>query len=173
MFFLAVLTFVLSLAFSLAIIVPLTGILVRFRANYNPKGLQLDAEGVVQPPHTGPIVSFLGMFKRVYMLEVRSYHFWLKCCSRLMHRDGLDCTRVSVSDIHGWDVSDHEILNHDYIVPTFLSTMVIIIVMLLTLGSLRSRHGLYNPPDTGVLGTLFYAIFMMLISLPVYIITYR
>jgi hypothetical protein len=75
MFFLAVLTFVLSLAFSLALIVPLTGILVRFRANYNPKGLQLDAEGVVQPPHTGPIVSFLGMFKRVYMLEVCASHF--------------------------------------------------------------------------------------------------
>jgi len=35
----------ISLGISLAIIVPLTGALVRFRANYNPKGLQLDAEG--------------------------------------------------------------------------------------------------------------------------------
>lgn len=65
-----ILTFVASLAVSLLIIVPLTGILVRFRANYNPKGLRLDSEGVVQPPHTGPVVSFLGMFLRVYRIEV-------------------------------------------------------------------------------------------------------
>jgi len=70
MLIVVVLTFVASVAISLLIIVPLTGILVRFRANYNPKGLQLDAEGVVQPPHTGPKVSFLGMFKRVYKIEV-------------------------------------------------------------------------------------------------------
>jgi len=136
MIFFAIVTFVCSLALSLAVIVPLTGVLVRFRANYNPKGLQLDSEGVVQPPHTGPVVSFLGMFKRVYMLE-------------------------------GWAGL------YKGFMPTFLSTMVIIAVMLLALGSFRSRHGPYNPPDTGVLGTLFYAIFMMLISLPVYIITYR
>lgn len=63
-----------SLGVSLAIIVPLTGALVRFRANYNPKGLQLDAEGGVQP-HTGPVVStFFGMLRRVYRIEVRG------CC---------------------------------------------------------------------------------------------
>lgn len=62
--------FLLSLALSLAIVVPVTGALVRFRANYNPKGLQLDAEGGVQP-HTGPVVStFFGMLKRVYRIEV-------------------------------------------------------------------------------------------------------
>jgi hypothetical protein len=60
----------LSLALSLAIVVPLTGALVRFRANYNPKGLQLDAEGGAQP-HTGPVVStFFAMLKRVYRIEV-------------------------------------------------------------------------------------------------------
>ena len=49
---------------------PLTGALVRFRANYNPKGLRLDAEGGAQP-HTGPVIStFLGMLKRVYRIEV-------------------------------------------------------------------------------------------------------
>jgi hypothetical protein len=61
----------MSLGISLAIIVPLTGALVRFRANYNPKGLQLDAEGGAQP-HTGPVVSsFFGMLKRVYRIEGR------------------------------------------------------------------------------------------------------
>lgn len=59
-----------SLAISLAIIVPLTGILVRFRANYNPKGLQLDAEGGAQP-HTGPVIhSYVAMLLRVYRIEV-------------------------------------------------------------------------------------------------------
>lgn len=44
--------------------VPLGGALIRFRANYTPRGLQLDAEGQAQP-HTGPVIP-----KRVsYMLE--------------------------------------------------------------------------------------------------------
>ncbi|KAK0226211.1 hypothetical protein IW262DRAFT_1360454 [Armillaria fumosa] len=67
--FLDFLVLILSLAVSLAIIVPLTGILIRFRANYNPKGLQLDLEGGAQP-HTGPVIkSYFGMMKRVYQLE--------------------------------------------------------------------------------------------------------
>ncbi|EMD37377.1 hypothetical protein CERSUDRAFT_114050 [Gelatoporia subvermispora B] len=61
--------FLFSLAISLLIIVPLTGAVVRLRANYNPKGLQLDPEGNVEP-HTGPIVtSFFGMLRRVKRLE--------------------------------------------------------------------------------------------------------
>ncbi|TFK75362.1 mitochondrial carrier [Pluteus cervinus] len=63
------LLFIPSLAISLAIIVPLTGVLVRFRANYNPKGLQLDAEGGAEP-HTGPVIhSYFGMMLRVYRIE--------------------------------------------------------------------------------------------------------
>jgi hypothetical protein len=59
-----------TLAVILTIVVPFTGVLVRFRANYNPKGLQLDAEGTAVP-HTGPVVkSYFGMFQRVYQLEV-------------------------------------------------------------------------------------------------------
>jgi len=59
----------ISLGFSLAIVVPLTGALTRFRANYNPKGLQLDAEGGAQP-YTGPVVSsFFGMLRRVHRIE--------------------------------------------------------------------------------------------------------
>jgi len=59
----------LSFAASLAIIVPLSGVLVRFRANFNPRGLQLDADGNVQP-HTGPVISsYFGMMARVYRIE--------------------------------------------------------------------------------------------------------
>lgn len=62
---------VVALAVSLLITVPIIGGLVRLRANYNPKGLQLDEEGVVHP-YTGPqLTSFLGMLTRVKRLEVR------------------------------------------------------------------------------------------------------
>lgn len=60
-----------ALAISLLITIPITGALVRLRANYNPKGLQLDDEGVVHP-YTGPqLTSFFGMLLRVKRLEVR------------------------------------------------------------------------------------------------------
>lgn len=59
-----------SLAISLAILVPLSGVLVRFRANYNPKALQLDTEGHVQA-YTSPVItSYFAMLKRVYDIEV-------------------------------------------------------------------------------------------------------
>jgi hypothetical protein len=58
-----------SLALTLAIVVPLTGVLIRYRANYNPKGLQLDAEAEAQP-YTGPIIkSYFTMLTRVYRIE--------------------------------------------------------------------------------------------------------
>lgn len=59
----------LSLGISLAIVVPLTGVLVRFRANFNPKALQLDAEGGAVP-HTGPVInSYFSMMARVWRHE--------------------------------------------------------------------------------------------------------
>jgi hypothetical protein len=64
------LLFSLFLAIFLLVTVPLTGALVRLRANYNPKGLQLDPEDGVQP-HTGPVItSFFVMLSRVRQLEV-------------------------------------------------------------------------------------------------------
>ncbi|OJT06349.1 hypothetical protein TRAPUB_2811 [Trametes pubescens] len=63
------LTLALSLVVSLLITVPLTGAIVRLRANYNPKALQLDPEGNAHV-HTGPIVTgFFGMLRRVYRIE--------------------------------------------------------------------------------------------------------
>ncbi|KAI0630262.1 mitochondrial carrier [Trametes polyzona] len=68
LFFLG-LTLLLSLVATLGVTVPLTGALVRLRANYNPKALQLDPEGNVHV-HTGPIVTgFFGMLRRVYRIE--------------------------------------------------------------------------------------------------------
>ncbi|KIP08430.1 hypothetical protein PHLGIDRAFT_104392 [Phlebiopsis gigantea 11061_1 CR5-6] len=58
-----------TLGITLAVTVPLNGALVRLRANFNPKSIQLDAEGNVEP-HTGPVVtSFFGMLKRVKRIE--------------------------------------------------------------------------------------------------------
>lgn len=65
----------LALTVSLVVFVPLTGVLVRFRANYNPKGLQLDSDGGAVP-YTGPVLrSYFGMMIRVYRLEVRMQKF--------------------------------------------------------------------------------------------------
>ncbi|THU95649.1 mitochondrial carrier [Dendrothele bispora CBS 962.96] len=67
--FFDILLLLASLGITLGIIVPLLGVLVRYRANYNPKGLQLDAEGGAQP-HTGPIIhTYFGMMRRVYTIE--------------------------------------------------------------------------------------------------------
>lgn len=38
-----------SLGLTVAITVPLSGVLVRFRVNYTPKRLQLDTEGNIEP----------------------------------------------------------------------------------------------------------------------------
>lgn len=63
------LAFAGTTAASFLIAVPLVGALVRFRANYTPKGLQLDGEGGVQP-YAGPVVnSYFGMLMRVKRLE--------------------------------------------------------------------------------------------------------
>jgi hypothetical protein len=71
----SLLLFVIFLAIFLLITVPLTGALVRLRANYNPKGLQLDPEDGVQP-HTGPVItSFFLMLSRVRKLEVGNAAF--------------------------------------------------------------------------------------------------
>ena len=81
----SILLFAIFLAVFLFITVPLTGALVRLRANYNPKGLQLDPEDGVQP-HTGPVItSFFLMLSRVRKLEVgltafHSYLRWLSSC---------------------------------------------------------------------------------------------
>jgi len=125
-----------SLAFSLAVIVPLTGALVRFRANYNPKGLQLDAEGGAQP-HTGPVVSsFFGMLKRIYRIEG-----WAGLYKGLM--------------------------------PTLMATTVLTVFIVSAFKSTNLQHGSYSAPDAGPLGILGYGIFMMMITLPNVIITYR
>ncbi|KAJ6625588.1 mitochondrial carrier domain-containing protein [Mycena sp. CBHHK59/15] len=123
-----------SLAISLLLVVPLTGVLVRFRANYTPRGLALDNEGSAVP-HTGPVVrSYFGMFRRVWQLEGFS---------------GL----------------------YKGLMPTFFTTLTVSLVILIFLDT--HRHGAYRAPAAGVLGTLFYSIGMMILSLPSAIITYR
>lgn len=66
----------ISIAFSLAttaIIVPVVGVLVRYRANYNPKSVQLDSE-TGATVHTGSeVTSYFGMMKRVYYIEASHF----------------------------------------------------------------------------------------------------
>ncbi|KAK0224110.1 mitochondrial carrier domain-containing protein [Armillaria fumosa] len=64
---LVVLLLLPALAISLAVTVPFTGTLVRFRANYTPKSrIALDEENA---PPTGFSYTYLGMARRVYRIE--------------------------------------------------------------------------------------------------------
>ncbi|KAI0930416.1 hypothetical protein AcW1_009117 [Taiwanofungus camphoratus] len=127
----------LSIVISLLITVPLTGALVRLRANYNPKGLQLDPEGNFQP-HTGPVVTtFFGMLKRVKRIE-------------------------------GWAGL------YKGMMPTLMGSVVLTVFAVTVLDATNPTYqGRVNPPAAGVLGTLAFSLFSMLVSLPVAIITYR
>jgi len=65
----AILLLTLSVSLSSFVIIPWLGTLVRFRANFTPKGLQLDQDGGAQP-HVGPVVkSYLGMLLRTKRIE--------------------------------------------------------------------------------------------------------
>ncbi len=67
----AFLIFCIASSFSLLIHVPLLGALVRFRANYTPKGLQIGEEGGMTP-HVGPVVpNYFAMLLRIKRIEVR------------------------------------------------------------------------------------------------------
>lgn len=135
----SLLLFSFFLAIFIAFTVPLTGALVRLRANYNPKGLQLDPEDGVQP-HTGPVItSFFVMLSRVRQLE-------------------------------GWSGLMKGTM------PTLLFNAVLSFFSAIFLdASLSSprNHGVYNAPSSGIWGTLLYSIFLMFVSLPAIIITYR
>ncbi|KAK7472829.1 hypothetical protein VKT23_000936 [Stygiomarasmius scandens] len=134
--FLDLILLLASLGVTLVFLVPLTGVLVRFRANYNPRGLQLDAEGGAQP-HTGPIIqSYFGMMHRVYTIE-------------------------GISGLYKG------------LMPTLLSTLVVTLMIVVFLDTPTPSHNKYRAPETGILGTLFYSIVMMLVALPTAIITYR
>lgn len=66
----AFLVFCLASSVSLLIHVPLLGALVRFRANYTPKGLQIGEEGGLTP-HVGPVVpNYFAMLLRIKRIEV-------------------------------------------------------------------------------------------------------
>ncbi|KAI9455327.1 mitochondrial carrier [Lactarius psammicola] len=155
----SLLLFAIFLSIFLLITVPLTGALVRLRANYNPKGLQLDPEDGVQP-HTGPVItSFFLMLSRVRRLEG-----W----AGLMK--GMSTLTVRAIYRLGSDFSSTRP------VPTLLSNAVLSLFSAIFLdASLSSprNHGIYNSPAPKIWGTLLYSIFLMLVSLPAIIITYR
>ena len=163
-----------SLAVSLAILVPLTGALVRFRAHYNPKGLQLDPESGVQP-HTGPVItSFFAMLVRVYRIEVR---FVISFCSLYSDEpvvfENAGMARIVQGTQCVWFPANSRATTDRSSVPTLLSTTIVTLFLLLFLSESNLRHGTYSSPSTGVVGTLVYSLFAMLISLPETIITNR
>jgi hypothetical protein len=141
-----------TLGLTLAIIVPLTGILVRFRANYNPKGLQLDAEGGAQP-HTGPVVhSYFTMAGRVYRIEVGLYLVNIDCLQTFYFGIGLGWSLQGLKHV-SVRLLCWTLYNTTSAVPTLLSTLVVTLFIILFLDTPRSRHGAYRAPETGILVT--------------------
>ncbi|TCD69808.1 hypothetical protein EIP91_006121 [Steccherinum ochraceum] len=133
---LALLLLLVSLAISLLISIPLVGALVRLRANYNPKGLQLDDEGNVEP-HTGPVVTtFFGMLRRVKRIEG-----WAGLYKGLM--------------------------------PSLIETTFLTLFAVIALNGNPRQHGRTTPPESGIIGTLIYAAFSIILSMPATILTYR
>jgi hypothetical protein len=59
------------------------------------------------------------------------------------------------------------------LMPSLLSTLFVTGVILIFMDTPSPSHGKYHAPNTSLLGTLFYSILMMLVSLPTSIITYR
>ncbi|KAL1727363.1 mitochondrial carrier domain-containing protein [Schizophyllum commune] len=136
MAFLDLLALIVSLAVSLAIVVPLSGILIRYRANYNPKALNLDSEGGATP-YTGPVINnYFAMLARVWRIE-------------------------------GWAGL------YKGFMPTFLTTSMITVGLILFADAPRPGAGHYRAPDVGIIGTLIYSFGNMLISLPSAILTCR
>lgn len=135
--FLELIALFISLAVSLAIVVPFSGVLVRFRANFNPKGLRLDEEGSTAPP-TGPVVkSYFAMFQRVYRIE-------------------------------GWPGL------YKGIMPNALTTLVVTLFVLLAFDPEKPRrHSKYAAPQAGIIGTFFYSVLTLVVTLPATILTYR
>lgn len=58
------------------IAIPLSGVLVRFRANYTPKRIRLesDEDDEVVEPVSSPVKSYWGMLRRTKRIEVRLYY---------------------------------------------------------------------------------------------------
>ncbi|KAJ7579103.1 hypothetical protein C8J56DRAFT_336610 [Mycena floridula] len=59
----------LIVGLSSAFWVPFNGALVRYRINYSPRRVELDAESGMEPPAGTTVNSFFGMIQRVYRLE--------------------------------------------------------------------------------------------------------
>lgn len=162
-----------SLAIYLAIAVPLVGALVRLRANFNPKSIQLDAEGNVEP-HTGPMVtSFCGMLARVKRIEAsrspptdRTSRLRRVPCARA----GAGCTRDLVRCF--CSSSTGAFADYRNVVPTILETLALTVFVVLALDSDAIRYGA-RAPNTGILGTLAYATIALVLNLPAVVITFR
>lgn len=158
--------------------VPLSGVLVRFRANYTPKGLQLDGEGGVQP-HTGPVIkSYFGMLKRVVRLEVRFRGFFGLCASQRSTslREGLDSSKDSVSSCIVNPSLCTELIYNISPVPNLIATVVSMAFVAVLTGVFLNNttaHKKYTAPVDGPWHRLAYSLFMTVIALPVVIITNR
>ncbi|KDQ21175.1 hypothetical protein BOTBODRAFT_25598 [Botryobasidium botryosum FD-172 SS1] len=146
--FIGVLSFVIFVAVTFGVTVPVQGIIVRFRANYTPKGVGLhlgdpedpeDVQPVLsQDPRVGPVVNSLwAMYQRVQRLE----------------------------GIPGL---------YKGIMPTIVFTSLFMVLAAVSMdASFTSHRGKYYIPSGGFLGSVIYATGAGILAIPTTIITNR
>ncbi|KAG6833261.1 hypothetical protein H0H87_009436 [Tephrocybe sp. NHM501043] len=148
--------FVLNIAISLAITIPFVGILIRYRAHYSPKAVQLDSEFEGAQTQTGPVIhGYFSTFKRVYKLEVRLSNY-------------RDSSRGSQFLKQGWSGL------YKGAMPVFLSVLLLFPLSILRL-ILRNGLDPDKPKleDLRGLGVFALGIVSLLVSLPFTILQYR
>ena len=101
----------------------------------------------------------------------------LPCISWLTWAEGLGRTVQGIECVSFLVFRNpHLSLTYCSSVPTLLSNVALMLFSVLFLHASPSsprNHGVYNAPNTSPLGVVAYSAFLMFISLPVVIITYR
>lgn len=113
-------------------------------------GLQLDADGNVQP-HTGPVISsYFGMLTRVYRIEGIPGKLEYFAIFDVAHSlEGL----------------------YKGLMPNMLMTILVGVVVLIFFDSMITHPG--ASPSASLIGTLGFSLFQMIASLPAVVVTYR
>ena len=100
----------------------------------------------------------------VVMLPIRSFN---------PYRDGPVSIRGSVSQLPPTTYAAQAVTYIPSVVPSLLETLFLTLFAVIALNGNPRQHGRTTPPESGIIGTLAYATFSIILSMPATIITYR
>jgi hypothetical protein len=155
-FIVTFITFNVTLLISLAILVPFIGVVVRYRANYNPRALNLSEEDARVAPR---ISSLLSMFLRTRRIE--GWQGLWKGFSECRAHSCPFCANYLDAD---WG----------FAVPSLLYSLFNTFTAILWLGASGNRpKGQYSIPEASAFRALIYGLVMSFLSIPFTIIINR